>query len=198
MNTNPIVKELHQGTRHLAWATLLRGIFAVAFGVIAIANTRLAAGAFVVVFAVYAFIDAGISFTASMSLGRAGERWGWFAFEGLIALAAGILALVLPSVTLLALVLVVAVRAIMLGMVELVGAFSWAAIENRWLLGLTGALSLVLGVLLLASPTTGAVSLIWTIGLYAIVFGIALISIGLRLVSLEHQARPPASTAAAA
>jgi uncharacterized membrane protein HdeD (DUF308 family) len=197
MNTNPISKELHHDARQLAWATLLRGIFAVAFGVIAIANTHLAAGAFVLVFAVYAFIDAGISWTAAVSLGRAGQRWGWFVFEGLIALAAGILALVLPNATLFALVLVVAVRAIMLGMVELVGAFSGAAIENRWLLGLTGALSLVLGALLLASPTTGAVSLIWTIGLYAIVFGIALIATGLRLVSLEHHARPPATTAAA-
>jgi uncharacterized membrane protein HdeD (DUF308 family) len=197
MNTKPIVEELHHDARRLAWATILRGIFAVAFGVIAIADMHLAASAFVIVFAVYAFIDAGISFTAAVGLGRGGERWGWFAFEGLIALAAGVLALVLPNATLFALVLVVAIRAIMLGMVELVGAFSWAPLEHRWLLGLTGALSLVLGALLLASPTTGAVALIWTIGIYAIVFGIALIAVGLRLVSVDHQVRPPAITAPA-
>ena len=197
MNTNPIVEELHHDARHLAWASILRGIFAVAFGVIALSSTRLAAGVLVVIFAIYAFIDAGISFTAAVGLGRGGGRWGWFAFEGIIDVAAGVLALVFPSVALLALVLVVAVRAIMLGVVELVGAFSWAPIEHRWMLGLTGALSLVLGAVLLASPTSGAVALIWTIGIYAIVFGIAVVAVGLRLISAEHKARPPSTMAPA-
>lgn len=197
MNTTTLVEGLRSYSRQLARAMVLRGIFAVAFGAIAIWNPRIAAGAFVIVFAVYAFIDAGINFTVAGQMGRAGERWGWFAFEGIVGVAVGVLALVLPNVTLFALVLLVALRAIVFGVLGMVAAFSAAPLEHRWLLGLTGALSLVLGALLLASPSVGALALIWTIGIYAIIFGIALFAAGLHLLSLEHRATPPTTTASA-
>jgi uncharacterized membrane protein HdeD (DUF308 family) len=173
-------------------------MFAVAFGAIAIWNPRLAANVFVIVFAVYAFIDAALSFATAVRMGKAGEHWGWLAFEGVVGVAAGVLALVMPGMTLIALVLLVALRAFAFGVLEIVAAFSWAGAEHRWMLGLTGALSVVLGGLLLASPSAGAVALIWTIGIYAIVFGIALFAAGLHMLSLERKTTVPPTTTAAA
>jgi uncharacterized membrane protein HdeD (DUF308 family) len=105
-------------------------------------------------------------------------------FEGLVSIALGVIALAYPALTLLALVLLIGIRAIVMGIVELVAAFSWEGSESRWLLGITGVLSIMLGILLLGSPAAGGLALLWMIGVYAIVFGIMLFALGLRMLSV--------------
>jgi len=177
--------SLESAARQGGWAVALRGILAVILGVIALRSPGAAAGAFIVVFAIYAFADGLLDFILAAQLGRAGQRWGWYVFEGIASTAVGLVALAYPAVTLLAVVLLVAIRAIAVGIFELAGAFSWE-IESRWLIGITGLLSIVLGVLLLASPTAGGLALLWTIGVYAIVFGAMLFALGLRMLSVER------------
>jgi uncharacterized membrane protein HdeD (DUF308 family) len=162
---------------------ILRGILAVFFGIIALRYPSAAAGAFVIVFAVYAFLDAILDFVAAARFGSMGLRWGWYAFVGLISAAAGVVALVYPHLTLLVLVLVVAVRAIMMGFVEMGAAISWKALDHRWLLGVGGALSIVLGVLLVAYPLQGGAALLWAIGIYAIVLGVMMIITGIGMAA---------------
>jgi NhaP-type Na+/H+ or K+/H+ antiporter len=190
--------------RHSGWAMALRGILAVAFGIIALRSPSVAAATFVIVFAIYAFADGVVDFLVAARLGRTGQRWGWYLFEGLASVALGVVALVFPRVTLVALVLFIALRAIVLGVIEVASAFSWEGLDSRWLLGLTGVLSVILGILLLASPAAGGLALVWVIGIYAIVIGVALFAHGLQLISIERQERhevertmhgPPAATA---
>jgi uncharacterized membrane protein HdeD (DUF308 family) len=178
MSTQPD-SELRRGVRSVGWSIGLRGLLAVIFGLIALSHPSAAAGAFVVIFAVYAFADGLLDFTLAGAMGRAGGRSGWYVFEGLVTVALGVIALVYPRITLLALVIIVAIRAIALGGVELAAAFSWRGFDSRWLLGLTGALSIVLGFLLLANPVTGGAALIYTIGIYAVVFGVMLMGLGI-------------------
>lgn len=179
--------SLESTVRQAGWVVTLRGILAVIFGVIAITRPDVAAGAFVVVFAAYAIADGILDFALALQLGRAGQRWGWYLFEGLVTIALGVVALAYPSVTLLAIILLVGIRAIMLGIFELAGAFAWEGLDSRWLLGVTGVLSIVLGVLVLASPGVGGLALLWTIGVYALVFGAMLFVLGLRMVVGEHR-----------
>ena len=169
--------------RHAGWAMALRGIIAVIFGLIALRYPSAAAGAFVIIFAVFAFADAILEFVAASALGRMGLRWGWYVFAALASIAAGILALTYPRMTFVVLVLLVGARAIVMGILEMGAAFSWRELDSRWLLGLTGALSIVLGILLFASPTRGGLALIWTIGVYAIVFGVMLFVLGVRVAT---------------
>jgi uncharacterized membrane protein HdeD (DUF308 family) len=176
----------------------LRGILAVVFGVIALRSPGIAASAFVIVFAIYAFADGILDFFFAAQLGRAGQRWGWYVFEGLASIALGVIALAYPHVTLLVVVLLVGLRAMAMGVFELVAAFSGEGVESRWLLGITGALSVLLGFLLLASPVAGGMALLWTIGVYAVVFGVMIFAVGLRMLSAErHEERlhRPAATA---
>jgi uncharacterized membrane protein HdeD (DUF308 family) len=180
--------SLESVTRKTGWAVALRGILAVIFGIIALRSPNIVAGAFVIVFAIYAFADGIMDFVIAGQLGRAGQSWGWYVFEGLVSIALGVIALAYPSVTLLAIVLLVGIRAIVMGIVEVVAAFSWEGSESRWLLGITGVLSIMLGVLLLASPVGGGLALLWMIGVYAIVFGIMLFALGLRMISAERHA----------
>jgi uncharacterized membrane protein HdeD (DUF308 family) len=196
--SSPEVRSSLESTaRQAGWAVALRGILAVIFGVIALRSPDAAAGAFVIVFAIYAFADGILDFFLASQLGRAGQRWGWYLFEGIATIAVGVIALAYPAVTLVALVLLVGIRAIAVGVFELVGAFSWEGFESRWLVGITGVLSVVLGILLLASPVSGGLALLWTIGVYAIAFGTMLFVVGLRMLSAErhesHTHRPAAT-----
>jgi uncharacterized membrane protein HdeD (DUF308 family) len=197
-NTQALRSSLESTARHAGWAIALRGIIAVVFGVIALRAPNVAAGAFVIVFAIYAFADGILDFFLAAQLGRSGHRWGWYLFEGIATIAVGVIALAYPGITLLTLVLLVGIRAITLGIFELVGAFSGEGVDSRWLLGITGVLSIVLGVLLLVSPAAGGLALLWTIGVYAIIYGVMFFAIGVRTLSAErHEShlRQPAPTA---
>jgi uncharacterized membrane protein HdeD (DUF308 family) len=174
----------------IGWTIALRGLLAIVFGIIALRNPNAAAGVFVIVFAIYAFADGLLDFWLAGTLGRAGQRWGWYVFEAIATIALGVVALVYPGVTLLALVFIVALRAIAMGVLELAAAFSLDWFDSRWLLGLTGVLSIILGILLFASPGAGGLALLWTIAVYAIIIGVALIAQGMRLVRAEGREAP--------
>jgi len=166
----------------------LRGIIAVIFGIIALSSPHLVVGALVIVFAVFAFADAILDFIAARGFGQAGLGWGWYAFAGIASIAAGVVALVYPRETFLVLVLIVGARAIVMGFLELGASFSWRTLDSRWLLGLAGLASIILGILLFASPSVGGLALVWTIGIYAIVFGVTIFVVGLRMISRSHHA----------
>jgi uncharacterized membrane protein HdeD (DUF308 family) len=187
------------GTRQLGWAMALRGVIAVIFGVVALRSPGIAAGALVVIFAIYAFADGLLELFLAAQLGRAGQRWGWYLFAGLASIALGVIALAYPGVTLLAVVLLVGIYAIVQGIFGLVAAFSWEGVDAPWLVGLTGVLAVILGILLLASPGEGGLALLWTIGVYAILYGAALFALGVHMLSvsrhgpgLSHRTTAPA------
>jgi uncharacterized membrane protein HdeD (DUF308 family) len=190
------VRGFVEGKRRTAgWALVLRGIVAVIFGIIAVGDPHIAAGAFVIVFAVFAFADAILELFAASAFGRMGLRWGWYVFAALVSIAAGIVALSYPRETFVVLVLLVAIRAIINGGLELGAAIAWRELDSRGMLGLAGVLSIILGILLFASPSVGGLALVWTIGIYAIVFGVMMFIAGVRMVA-SHGA--PTGHAAAA
>jgi uncharacterized membrane protein HdeD (DUF308 family) len=174
----------------------LRGILAVIFGLIALRHPGAAASAFVIIFAVFAFADAILELVTATAFGGLGLRWGWYAAGAVVSVAAGILAIAYPRATFLVLVLLIGARAIALGIVEMGAALSWRELDGRWLLGLTGALSIVLGILLFASPAQGGLVLLWTIGVYAIVFGAMLFVLGVRVVTAGGHGTPHGHAAA--
>ncbi len=193
-----LVSRMESRGHRMTWGIALRGLAAVIFGIIALSYPSAAAGAFVVVFALYAFADAVFELFAATEFGRAGMRWGWYAFSALINVAAGVIALAYPHATFLLLVMLVAARAIVIGLLEIGVAASWRELDSRWLLGISGALSVVLGIILFASPARGGLALLWTIGVYAIVFGMMMILLGARLAMAERRHELPGGHIAAA
>jgi uncharacterized membrane protein HdeD (DUF308 family) len=187
--SSPLYEVESSMERHAGGAMALRGLIAVVLGAIAIRKPDVALGAFVLIVAIYAFADGVIDFVLAARFGRAGLRWGWFLLEGIASVALGCLALAFPGLTIVTLVVLIALRAIALGVFQVVTAFMsrW---DWRWLLGLTGILSAVLGIMLLANPATGSVALVWAIGLYAIVSGVALFALGLRMLSASRHETP--------
>jgi uncharacterized membrane protein HdeD (DUF308 family) len=192
MIDEPFVRKVALDTvpRSSWWAIALRGVLAVVFGVLVLANPGVGVAWLILVFALYAAADGIFALATAVSHGRAGLSWGWWLVEGVVSLAVAALALARPGVTLLAIVLLIAFRAIVLGLFEVGGAFAGRGHDHRWLLGLTGVVSILFGVLLIAEPAAGTLALIWAVGVYAVVFGAMLIVVGLRALGETRHERP--------
>ncbi len=177
---------VQSGSPSSSWSIVVRGILACIFGILVLARPAVGVAALILMFALYAAIDGVAALATAVNHGRAGLRWGWWLVEGLISLAVAALALARPGITLLAIVLLIAFRAILLGLVELGGALGGRGLDHRWLLGLTGVISLVFGVLLIANPLAGTAAIVWVVGVYAVVFGVMLVVVGLRSLGTHH------------
>jgi uncharacterized membrane protein HdeD (DUF308 family) len=129
----------------------------------------------------FALIDGVLAVIAAVKGGTPAPRW-WLALVGVAGIAAGVLTFLWPGVTALVLLFFIAGWAIAVGVFEIVGAIRLRKeIDNEWLLIAGGALSVLFGVLVLLLPGAGALALVWIIGSYAIVYGVILVSLALRL-----------------
>jgi len=169
------------------WAIVLRGIFAILFGLGAFFWPGLTLAVLVLLYGAYLFVD-GI-FAVLWALAKRNEgSFSWQVFLiGLASLAAGVLTLVWPGVTAIALLYLIAVWAIIRGIFEILAAFHLRKeLRNEWLLALNGVLSIVFGVILIVAPGAGALAVLWLIGSFAIVVGIVMIALGFRLKGLKN------------
>jgi uncharacterized membrane protein HdeD (DUF308 family) len=131
-----------------------------------------------VCFGVYALIDGLLAIVAGIRASE-GRRWLLLA-EGAIGCLAGLVVLVWPGETALVLVYVISAWAIFTGLLKVIMAVSFRRqIENAWLMGLGGALSVLFGIILGFLPGAGLVTLVWIIGIYALILGLALVVLGL-------------------
>jgi uncharacterized membrane protein HdeD (DUF308 family) len=163
------------------WAFVIRAVLAIAFGLIALFTPAVTMLSLVFVFAAYAVVDGVFAIVSAIRAARAGERWVWFVFEGIVNIAAGAVAVTVPGLTVVFFVTLLALWALVSGGFMLAAAFRMDAEHGRWWVALGAAASLVYGALLLAAPMIGAIVLTWWIGAYAIVFGIAMLVAALRL-----------------
>jgi uncharacterized membrane protein HdeD (DUF308 family) len=154
-------------------ALIWRGILALIVGFIALAWPGITVEAFVILFAIYAFIAAGTSAASAFRSDGAGRVAGGLVLA-VLDVAAGVAALAWPGITAVALVWVVAIWAFATGFAEI--AIAIAAGETagqRALLGLGGLISIALGVVFAFRPDVGAVTIAQVYGLFSIVFGVS-------------------------
>jgi uncharacterized membrane protein HdeD (DUF308 family) len=164
------------------WLVVLRGILAILFGVLAFAWPAVTWLTLIVMFGVYAIVDGLVAIITGLSRTKDSPRWWAFLLEGLLGIGAGIAALILPELTTLILIYMIAIWAVITGILEIVAAVRLRdEIENEWVLGLSGFVSMVLGILLFLQPAAGGLAIIWTIAGYALIFGILLVILGFRL-----------------
>jgi uncharacterized membrane protein HdeD (DUF308 family) len=164
---------------------IIRGIVSVVIGIAAFAWPGVTIAALVILFAIYALVDGVTNLMLGLTKRTAHGRAWVHALQGIVGIAAGILTFLWPSVTALALILFIGAWAVVTGAIEVVAAIKLRKeIHGEWLLALSGLLSIVFGVLVLAFPFAGAVGIAWVLGSYAILGGFILIGLGVRLRSL--------------
>jgi uncharacterized membrane protein HdeD (DUF308 family) len=128
----------------------------------------------------YALIDGILAIVAGIR-GSEGRRWLLLA-EGVLGVLAGLIAFFWPGMTALVFLYVISAWAIFTGLLKVVMAISFRReLENEWLMILSGVLSVVFGVILGVLPGVGLLSLVWLLGIYALIFGVALIVLGFRV-----------------
>jgi uncharacterized membrane protein HdeD (DUF308 family) len=171
------------------WMVALRGVLGVLFGLAAWIWPDVTIRVLVLLFGFYALVDGLLALAAAMMGGRlASGRRGWLIFEGVAGVAAGVLTFIWPEITTLALLYLIAFWAIATGVLEVVAAVILRReLRGEWLLAASGVISVLFGLFLVIRPGDGAIAVAWLIGLYAIVFGIALIALGFRLRQLGQR-----------
>jgi uncharacterized membrane protein HdeD (DUF308 family) len=166
------------------WVVLIRGVAGVLFGIATFIAPVVSLAVLVLVFGAYALVDGVLAVVTAVRRRDVSARWWMLLLEGLVGIAAGIVTLVWPGITALALLYVIAAWALLTGVFEIAAAIRLRKIiTGEWLLVLSGIASIGLGILLMIFPGPGALVMVIWIGAYAFVFGILLIALSFRLRS---------------
>jgi uncharacterized membrane protein HdeD (DUF308 family) len=172
------------------WLLLLRGIAAIAFGVLAFVWPDLTLLTLTYMWGIYAISDGVLALWAAIA-GKAGEiapRW-WLAVVGIAGILAGLLTFVWPGMTALVLLMFIASWAIVIGVLQIWGAIRLRKeIEGEWLLALSGLLSVAFGVILFVQPGAGALAVVWMIGWFAMLAGCVYIALAFQLKKYKRSA----------
>lgn len=161
---------------------VLRGILAVFFGLMALFWPGLTLDLLILVFGFYAILE-GILAIITAFLRRERSSYWWLLFlEGLTGMAIGVFALLWPALTAIVLLVFIAAWALLTGSIEIAAAVQLRKqIKGEWLLGTSGILSILIGLILLVNPSSGALALVWVIGLYAVLFGSLMVILGVKV-----------------
>jgi uncharacterized membrane protein HdeD (DUF308 family) len=177
------------------WVFALRGVAAILFGILAFVSPGITLATLILLFGAYAFVD-GVSLLIALARGDAGaRRHAWsVGIMGVLGIVASILTFVWPGLTALTLLYVVAIWAITMGVFQVIAAIALRReIDGEFWMGLGGVLSVVFGILLVVSPGTGLVALVWLVGAWAIAFGISSLGLAYRLHGVDAALRKPTS-----
>ena len=164
------------------WMYAVRGVLAIVFGAVALARPGQALAALVLLFGSYAMVDGFFALFTGIASISYFSRWWALVLEGIAGIVIGALTFIYPNITALVLLYFIAAWALITGIFEIV-----AAIQLRreitgegWLI-LGGLSSIVFSVLLVVFPGAGAMSVVWMIAIYAIIFGTSEIILGFQM-----------------
>jgi uncharacterized membrane protein HdeD (DUF308 family) len=177
-----IAVAIGEAPRHW-WVVALRGLAAILFGILAFVWPGVTLSVLVILFGAYAIVDGVLALYVAW---RSGGRDLWpRLLEGVVGILAGLIAFFLPGLTAVALLFVIAAWAILTGVTEIIAAIRLRqVIQNEWTLIFAGVISVLFGIVLFAQPGAGLLALVWLIGVYAVIFGIALLGLAWRLRSM--------------
>jgi uncharacterized membrane protein HdeD (DUF308 family) len=176
------------------WMTLLRGAIAVLFGMMLFAWPQMSLASLVLVFGAFAFADGVGNVVTAVGGRKEHENWWVLLLSGLAGIGIGILTLMNPAATALAILFYIAIWAIATGLLQIVAAIRLRKeIEGEFWLALAGLASVVFGVLLVARPAAGALTVLWLIASYSIVFGATLILLAFKARGWEKRVKAAVS-----
>lgn len=170
------------------WLLVLRGLVSVLFAGFAFLNPHAAFATLVLALGLFLLVDGAAALYLGMRMRGKDAEWWVVVSEGLLGVVLGLLTLANPDITGAGVILFVAVWCLVTGVFEISTAIRLRKeIDNEWLLGIAGAVSVALGLLMLINPTAGALSITLWIGIYALFFGLLLLILGLRVRRVEAQ-----------
>ncbi|CAG9274481.1 HdeD family acid-resistance protein [Paraburkholderia unamae] len=166
----PILASL---SAHWGWL-IARGVAAILFAILAVMMPGLTVLTLAIIWGAYAIVDGAFALIYG-ARGGGTRRWT-YVIIGLIGVIAGLVAFFWPGETAIVLVMIIGVWAFFTGIFEIVYAIQYRhAIAHPWAVGISGLLSATVGFFFAMFPGAGALSLIWVIAAYAVLYGILMI-----------------------
>lgn len=163
------------------WVLALRGALGILFAVLALAWPKLTLLTLIALFAAYALLGGIASVVGALRNRKKDDDWWLLFLLGLVSIGAGLVAVTNPALTALVLVLVIGANALVTGVLDVIAAIRLRkAIEGEWILALNGLASIAFGAIVFFFPETGALAMVWLIGLYAFVTGVLLLVAAIR------------------
>jgi uncharacterized membrane protein HdeD (DUF308 family) len=164
------------------WTFAIQGLAALVFGLLTLVWPGISLQVMIALFGAFAIVHGIMALAASFDAAKQDLHWGSWLAVGILDLIAGLVAFFWPGLTALALLYVVVAWAIVTGIMSIGASIEWHdVVAHPWLLAFSGLLSLVLAIVLAVDPRDGILSLVWVVGIYAIVGGIAEIAFGFRV-----------------
>jgi len=173
------------------WLYAIRAIAAIVFGVLAFAVPGVTLALLIGLFAAFAIVS-GVALLVSFwrarqAGGSAGASW-WVAVMGVVDVLAGIVAIALPGITALSLLYLVAAWAIVIGALQVYWAIRLRQeVEGELWTAIGGGVSILFGIYLAVAPGAGLLSLVWLVGIWAIIFGVSGLFFAWRLRQLGQR-----------
>lgn len=164
------------------WVMLLRGVVAIVIGFLAIAWPGITLIALVALFAAFSILDGLFGIFLGFRGESDGTVWWTMVFLGILSLVAGFVAIFYPGLTLLVAATIIGIAAIVRGAFEIYAAIRLRhEIDDEWILGLSGAMSAIFGLLILWRPGAGLIAIALLIGAYMMALGVFGVALALRL-----------------
>jgi uncharacterized membrane protein HdeD (DUF308 family) len=163
------------------WALAIRGVFAIIFAVIAFVWPGITAAALVLLFGAYALIDGIFALVAALRAARHHGPSAALVFEGVLDLVIATIVFFWPIEALVAIIYFIAIWAVISGIALIAAGIALIRVNGEWLLVLSGIISILFGIILFGLPGAGVVFLSWSLGIYALLFGIVMIGAAFRL-----------------
>lgn len=172
------------------WMPALRGVVAIAFGLIALLWPGLTLLGLVGLFAAYAALGGAISVAAAVRYRKTHDDWWMPLLLGIVAIGAGVIAVIHPALSVMILVLLIGAQAMISGILDIAMAIRLRKVmRHECLLILTGAAAVLFGILAFLFPGAGALAIVWMISIYALATGVLLVALAFRLRSAMPAAR---------
>jgi uncharacterized membrane protein HdeD (DUF308 family) len=153
------------------WVFLIGGIASIVFGVLAFVSPGIALFVLATFFAAAILVDGVFNLVGAFQ-NREKDGWWLMLLIGILGIVVGGYALLNPPISMLAFVYIVAFQAILLGVFLIMLGYKFRKATTReWILYLTGGLSVLFGLMVIAQPVAGGVSIVWLIASWAIVIG---------------------------
>jgi len=173
------------------WALALRGLAGIIFGIITFAWPGISLAALVLLFGAYALTDGIFAIAAAVSGSGRKNKWWALLIGGVLSIIAGIVAFVVPGVTALVLLYLIAGWAIAVGILAIITAITLRReIKGEWMMILFGILAVAFGISLAIYPAAGALAVVLWIGAYVLVTGALLLGLAIRLRGVERRLTP--------
>jgi uncharacterized membrane protein HdeD (DUF308 family) len=173
---------LEPAVRRGWWLFLVRGLLALAIGLIAIFDPGATLAALILLLGAFFIVDGVFAAIKAFGVMRSDRSWWLLLLSGVVSIAAGFVVFAWPGLTALTLGYLVGFWAIVTGIFEVMVAISLRrVIRGEWLYVLFGVISIAFGLYVAFVPGLGLAYLTLMIAIYGFVAGFSLIAAALRL-----------------